>query len=151
MKERVGEAEHRLCARHILANFAQRFKGEHYTQPFWRAVKATTVQQHEAAMEEIKAFDSRAFDYLMARDPKSFCRAYQNEGMNCHAIENGVSESFNSAILDARRLPIIAMLEEIRVYAMQRLYYQKQKGESWDLTVCPAIRKKLEKLKISQR
>ena len=149
MKERVGEAEHRLCARHILANFNNRFKGEHYIQPFWRAVKATTVQKHEAAMEEIRAFDVEAYAYLMERDPKCFCRAFQKEGMNCE--ENGVSESFNAAILDARRLPIIAMLEEIRVYAMQRLYYQKQKGESWDLTICPAIRKKLEALKISQR
>ncbi|CAI9304145.1 unnamed protein product [Lactuca saligna] len=57
IKERVPHAEHRLCARHILANFNTRFKGEHFIKPFWRAVKATTKQRHEAAMQEIKELD----------------------------------------------------------------------------------------------
>ncbi|CAI9296360.1 unnamed protein product [Lactuca saligna] len=151
IKERVPHAEHRLCARHILANFNTRFKGEHFMKPFWKAVKATTKQKHEAAMKEIKELDSRAFDYLMERDPKCYCRAFQVEGVFCDAIENGISESFNAKIVEARHKPIITMLEDIRVYVMQRLYYQRTKGESWDLTICPSIRKKIADLKDKQR
>nr|KAJ0203538.1 hypothetical protein LSAT_V11C500232650 [Lactuca sativa] len=141
IKERVPHAEHILCARHILANFNSRFKGEHFIKPFWRVVKATTKQRHEAAMQEIKELDRGTFDYLMDRDPKLFC----------DAVENGISESFNAEIVEARHKPIIAMLEDIRVYVMQRLYHQRSKGESWDLTICPSIRKKIIHLKEKQK
>nr|KAJ0211487.1 hypothetical protein LSAT_V11C400221130 [Lactuca sativa] len=47
--------------------------------------------------------------------------------------------------------PLITMLEEIRIYVMERLYRQKIKGQSWDLTICPTIRLKLSKLKDLQR
>ena len=62
-------------------------------------MKATTKQKHEVAMKEIKELDSRAFDYLMERDPKCYCRAFQVEGVFCDAIENGISESFNAEIV----------------------------------------------------
>lgn len=102
-------------------------------------------------MQEIKELDRGAFDYLMKRDPKCYCRAFQVEVVFCDAIENGISESFNAEIVEARHKPIIAMLEDIRVYVMQRLYYQRTKGESWDLTICPSIRKKIADLKDIQR
>lgn len=151
VKERVPDVEHRLCARHILANFHKRFKGEQYIKPFWKAVRATTIPKFEAAMNEIKSIESRAYDYLIERDPKCWSKAFFTEGMDCDAVENGVSESFNAAILDARRKPLIAMLEDIRCFVMERLWMQKQKGLSWDLAICPAIRKKLEDMKIWQR
>ncbi|CAI9304143.1 unnamed protein product [Lactuca saligna] len=43
------------------------------------------------------------------------------------------------------------MLEDIRVYVMQRLYHQRSKGEARDLTICPSIRKKIGDLKEKQR
>ena len=151
VKERCPDVEHRLCSRHLLANFHNKFKGECYIKPFWKAVKATTPQQFEAAMEQIKGFDERAHKYLVDRDPNCWSRAFFKTGMDCAAVENGVSESFNAAILDARRKPLITMLEDIRVWVMERLYLQLQKGRSWDLMICPAIRRKLEDMKMLQR
>nr|KAJ0188265.1 hypothetical protein LSAT_V11C900484780 [Lactuca sativa] len=89
VKERCPEAEHRQCARHILANLIK--------------------------------------------------------------VDNGVSESFNSAIRHARRRPIITMLEEIRLFVMERIYTQRVEGMEWDLLICPAIRKRIEELKVKQR
>ncbi|KAI3781171.1 hypothetical protein L2E82_11175 [Cichorium intybus] len=43
------------------------------------------------------------------------------------------------------------MLEEIRVYVMNRMFSQKKKGQKWELEICPSIRKKIEQLKKSQR
>ncbi|KAI3495861.1 hypothetical protein L1887_38207 [Cichorium endivia] len=151
VKERAPNAEHRLCTRHILANFHKKFKGEQYINPFWKAVNATRQPTFEAAMKEIKALDNRAYDYLMERDPTCWSKAFFKEGMNCDAVENGVSESFNAAIIDAREKPIITMLEDIRVYVMERLYNQKVKGMGWDLAICPAIRKQLKLLKTLHR
>ena len=37
----------------------------------------------------------------------------------------------------ARKKPLITMLEEIRIYVMERLCIYKAKGQSWDLNICP--------------
>lgn len=66
----------------------------------------------------------------------------------CDAVENGLSESFNNVIRDARKKPIITMLEEIILYVMERIYNLKIKGSSWPYyKPCPTITLLLNKLK----
>ncbi|KAI3701118.1 hypothetical protein L2E82_45763 [Cichorium intybus] len=151
VKERCPEAEHRQCARHIIANFRKRFTGEHFRKLFWRAVKASTEDSFKVVMEEIKSIDVHAYEYLKDRDPRTWSKAFFQEGRDCDAVENGVSESFNSAVRSARRKPIITMLEEIRIFVMERIYNQRLRGMEWDLNICPAIRKKIQNLKVSHR
>ncbi|CAI9286323.1 unnamed protein product [Lactuca saligna] len=69
VKKICPEVKHRLCARHILANFHKKFKGECYIKPFWRAIKVTTIHKFELAIEEIKSFDIGTYNYLIKRDP----------------------------------------------------------------------------------
>ena len=74
------------------------------------------------------------------------------EGKMCDAVENELSESFNSVIRDVRKKSIITMLEEIRLYVMERIYNLKIKGSSWpDYKPCPAITLLLNQLKKEQR
>lgn len=152
VKERVPAAEHRQCARHIYANFKKRFKGEQYRKLFWAAAASTTQPKFEAEMNSIKKIDPLAYEHLMERDPKSWCRAFFEVDRACDAYENGISESFNSVIDLARKRPLITMLEEIRIYAMERMYKMLQEGQSWgNLKICPSIRLKISKLKKQQR
>ncbi|XP_052621926.1 uncharacterized protein LOC111897236 [Lactuca sativa] len=122
VKERCPEAEHRQCARHIVANFAKGFTGQHFRKLFWRAVRASTEQKFKHVMEKIKSLDTQAYEYLIDRDPTTWSKVFFKEGRDCDAVENGVSESFNSAIRHGRRKPIITMLEEIRIFVMERIY-----------------------------
>ncbi|CAI9268898.1 unnamed protein product [Lactuca saligna] len=71
VKERVPDAEHRQCARHIYANFKKKFIGAEYKKLLWRATKATTIHRFEGIMKEISLIDIQAYDHLMERDPKS--------------------------------------------------------------------------------
>nr|KAJ0228264.1 hypothetical protein LSAT_V11C100040910 [Lactuca sativa] len=57
----------------------------------------------------------------MERDPKSWCRTLFEVDMACDAYENDILESFNSVIDLARKRPLLTMLEEIQIYAMQRI------------------------------
>ncbi|CAI9293025.1 unnamed protein product [Lactuca saligna] len=103
-------------------------------------------------MNEIKKLESLAYDHLMERDPKNWSKTFFETDRACDAYKNGVSESFNSVIDDARKRPLITMLEEIRIYVMERLCTQKSKESSWgDLHICPSIRLKLSKIKALQR
>ncbi|CAI9265482.1 unnamed protein product [Lactuca saligna] len=113
--------------------------------------QSTTPAKFEQHMNEIKKLEPLAYDHLMERDPKTWSKAFFQTDRACDAYENGISESFNSVIEVARKRPLITMLEEIRIYVMERLYRQKIKGQSWDLTICPTIRLKLSKLKDLQR
>ncbi|CAI9288416.1 unnamed protein product [Lactuca saligna] len=152
VKERVPAAEHRQCARHIYANFKKRFKGEQYRKLFWAAAASTTQPKFEAEMNYIKTIDPLAYEHLMERDPKSWCREFFEVDRACDAYENGISESFNSVIDLARKRPLLTMLEEIRIYAMERMYRMLLEGQSWgNLKICPSIRLKISKLKKQQR
>ncbi|GJR74615.1 hypothetical protein Tco_0086980 [Tanacetum coccineum] len=121
----------------------------------WAAVKndaSTTVEQlYISKMEELKVICPEAYQYLIKRNPNSWCRAYFRHEPKCPNFENGICESFNRAILVQRTKPIIIMLEDIRLYIMQRLIEMNRVARNWEHTITPSIRKRLELLKIAQR
>jgi hypothetical protein len=71
-------------------------------------------------MERIREISPGAYGHLMSNDPPSWCRAFFKHGLACEAVENGVAECFNAIIVDARKKPLLTMLEEIRLYIMDR-------------------------------
>ncbi|KAG5598442.1 hypothetical protein H5410_029812 [Solanum commersonii] len=78
-------AEHRMCARHILANWAKDWRGLQRRQQFWSIAKSAFESQLRKNVAKMKLLD------------------------------NNMSECFNSWILAARHKTIITMLDEIRV------------------------------------
>nr|GFC88241.1 hypothetical protein CTI12_AA105810 [Tanacetum cinerariifolium] len=113
----LPDAEHRQCTRHIYANFKKKWSGLQFK------TSSSMNEQFLEVMEEIKALDENAYTWLVNHDPNTWCRAYFEVDRSCTAFEDGISESFNSKILSARGKPIIKMLEDIRVYIMQRVWF----------------------------
>ncbi|GJX37621.1 hypothetical protein Tco_0250924, partial [Tanacetum coccineum] len=99
----LPNAEHRQCTRHAAAA---------------TLIEIVFLQK----MEEIKMLDEKAHEWLVERNPNSWCRSYFEMDRCSAAFENEISESFNSRILQARGKPIIIMLEGIMVYLMQRMW-----------------------------
>ncbi|GJW65268.1 vinorine synthase-like protein [Tanacetum coccineum] len=89
--------------------------------------------------------------WLVDKNPNSWCRAFFKMDRGCGAYENGISESYHNSIRIARGKLIITMLEEIRVYLMQRLYSMNNLASNLADTITPSIRKQIEHLKITQR
>jgi len=58
-----------------------------------------------------------------------------------------MSETFNSVTVDARGKPIITMLEEIRVYLMERQTTKRKKVTTFEGNICPKVLDKLHKEK----
>ncbi|GKC46354.1 agenet domain-containing protein, partial [Tanacetum coccineum] len=106
---------------------------------------------HKGLIDAIKQLDEGAYDYLIKRNLNSWSRAFFDMDMRCAAFENGISESFNIAILKPRHKPIITMLEEIGLYIMQRLVAMNKIATNLQDTITPSIRKRLEVLKEKQR
>lgn len=151
VKDTIPYAEHRQCTRHFYANFKKKFRGLHFKNLFWAAANSTVEQHFEEKMNEIKAINKEAYTHLVERNPKSWSRAFFEVDRACDAFENGMSESFNSCIRIARRKPIITMLEEIRIFVMQRMFRMSILAEKMEHDICPTIRKKIELLKVKQR
>nr|KAJ0198726.1 hypothetical protein LSAT_V11C600327810 [Lactuca sativa] len=143
-KDILPYVEHRQCARHIYANFRKVYSGVQFRNMFWAAAKSTTEGHFKFNMERIRAISSAAYDHLMAREPTSWCRAYFSTGLACEAVENGIAECFNAIIVDARKKPLLTMLEEIRLYMMERAFNLKQEAENWVGEVCPSAVTKME-------
>nr|KAJ0198923.1 hypothetical protein LSAT_V11C600306500 [Lactuca sativa] len=144
VKAILPHVEHRQCARHIYANFRKRHTGLELKNLFWAAATSSPEGDFVSNMEKIKKITSNGYDWLMSNNPQSWCRAFFGQGYACEAVENGVSESFNSMIINIRKKPLLTMLEEIRIYVMARFYYLADKASTWRTESCPAI---IEKMK----
>lgn len=149
VKELLPQAEHRQCARHICANLKKKFPGAHFENLFWKASNATTEQHFKQIMKELELLCPPANQFLMDKDPKTWSKAYFQTGRGCASNENGLCESFNAVIVEARRKPIITMLEELRLYMMERMF--KMNGRGWTTDISPWVRHKLNDLKMKQR
>ncbi|KAL7594646.1 hypothetical protein Lser_V15G29004 [Lactuca serriola] len=102
-------------------------------------------------MKETETLNLYAHQYLMDKDLKTWSRAFFQAGRCYDAVENGFSESFNVVIVDARKKPIITMLEELRLYMVDKIYNMKLKGRQWGNHIFPEIRDKVNLLKTIQR
>ena len=142
----LPHAEHRRCTRHVFANFKKKFSGLQFQRLFWMAASSTLEPQFYLYMESIKQLDQKAYDYLVARNPNSWSRAFFEMDRRCASFENGISESYHRAILGPRHKPIITMLEDIRLYLMQRLVAMNKLAFDLEDSITPSIRKRLNVL-----
>jgi hypothetical protein len=96
MFERV---EHRLCLRHLYANFKKRFGGGVKIRDLMMgAAKATYYQAWEEKMQELKKIDQKAWEWLMGVPTTAWCKHAFSFYSKCDVLMNNLSESFNSTI-----------------------------------------------------
>nr|KAJ0192750.1 hypothetical protein LSAT_V11C800405470 [Lactuca sativa] len=143
-KKVLPYVEHRQCARHIYADFRKIYSGIELRNLFWKAAKSTVEGGFKNHMDEIRQISPGAYEHLMAREPNTWCRAFFSTGLACDTVENGKAECFNAVILDSRKKLLLTMLEEIRVYMMDRFYNLRELAEKWEGDVCPSAIKKME-------
>ncbi|KAK2450797.1 hypothetical protein QL285_009897 [Trifolium repens] len=142
--EMFDRIEHRLCLRHLYANFKKKFGGGAMIRDLMMgAAKATCVQAWEQKMEELKKIDKQAWEWLVKVPTKYWCKHAFGFYSKCDVLMNNFSESFNATILVARDKPILTLCEWIRNYLMNRMMTCVTKLERWEHRMMPM--KRLEK------
>ena len=97
-------------------------------------------------MDKMRTLDKKAYEWLEKMPPQTWTRAFFSTFPKCDVLLNNMCEVFNKYILEAREMPILSMLEQIKGQLMTRHYTkQKEVGEEWLGHTCPKIRKKLNK------
>ncbi|KAL2338837.1 hypothetical protein Fmac_013283 [Flemingia macrophylla] len=110
----------------------------------WKAATTTFPQTWEKEMQEIKKLNVEAFKHLI-NPPRYWSRPRFKTNPKCDALVNNMSEAFNSVIVEARGKSIITMLEEIRVYMMEKWAANRNKIAQFEGDILPRIQKKLDK------
>ncbi|XP_058783466.1 uncharacterized protein LOC131658154 [Vicia villosa] len=146
MDELLPNVEQRFCVRHLYNNFRKRFPGKVYKELIWKVAKSTYVQAFEREMREIKQLNNDAFVNMMKTPPRCWSRAFFKTTNKCDCVLNNMSESFNSVILDSMSKTLVSMLEDIRIYCMERWATNRMRFQKLsDDAVLPNIIKKVEK------
>jgi len=114
-------AEHRMCARHVLANWCKNWKGIERRNVFWKIAKSTFEAELRDHIDAMKKLGSDCLDGLLYYNVERWCKKYFKEHSKCDSVDNNMAESFNSWIFSARYKTIITMLEEIRIKMMKRI------------------------------
>jgi len=144
--ELLEVVEHRLCLRHLYANFKKFFGGGAAIRDLMTgAAKATYFQAWEQKMLQLKAIDEGAWDWLMKHDRRLWCKHAFSFYPKCDVLMNNLSETFNSTILIARDKSIIFMAEWIRTYLMNRISTIRSKIGNWPYIIMPMPRKRLDR------
>lgn len=99
----------------------------------------------------MKELDEEAWQYLADIEPAQWTRSNCTSRTLTDCLVKNLSEYFNSMILKSRDKPILAMLEQIRVRIITRLYTKRKCIESYASKLCPNIQDRLEKLKVESK
>ncbi|XP_010445242.1 PREDICTED: uncharacterized protein LOC104727881 [Camelina sativa] len=116
----LPHAEHRQCAKHIMDNWKRDNHDQELQRMFWRIARAYTTGEFIDRMEELKKYNMQAYTSLQVTNPKSWSRAFFRIGACCNDNLNNLSESFNRTIRQARKKPLLDLLEDIMRQCMVR-------------------------------
>jgi hypothetical protein len=139
------DAEHRFCVRHLYQNFHKKHKGETLKNDLWAIARSTNIPTWQRNMDKLKVDSEEAWAWVEELQPNTFIKAFFSDFSKCDMLLNNHCEVFNSYILQAREFPVLSMLETIFYKIMHRNVSKQKECESWSGTICPKIKKKMEK------
>lgn len=145
MYELLPNVQHRHCVRHLHNNFKRDHPGLVLKQKMWKVAKATYIEKYQALMGSLREENEGAYTWLSNVAPRFWSRSHFRTETKCDILINNFCESLNSKILHARSMPILGMLEWLRIYMMQRLQNKRNWIAKHQREVCPSIWKRLEK------
>lgn len=91
----------------------------------------------------MKAINEDVFKYLINISPKYWSKSRSIPNPKCDTLVNNMSKAFNFFMISARAKPIVIMVEEIRVYMMERSEKNWQKIVRYEGSILSNIKKDL--------
>ncbi|XP_014496741.1 uncharacterized protein LOC106758320 [Vigna radiata var. radiata] len=121
----LPRVDQRFCVRHIYSH--------------------TSTNLGDGNEKNIRALNEDAYKHLIVIPPRHWSRSRFIEIPKCDTLVNNMTEGFNSVLLSTRSKPIITLLEEIRLYLMQRWAKNRSSIASFTGSICPKILSRFRK------
>ncbi|GLT25292.1 hypothetical protein SLA2020_004300 [Shorea laevis] len=99
-------------------------------------------------MEKIKNLTVEGHNALKSIAPELWCKPFFDTSSKCDVMDNNMNETFSNWIMDVKYMPIIQLLECIRVKVIVRMAKNREEVRKWRGDIASRIRKKLEAHKI---
>ena len=105
---------HAYCLRHLEENLRKKFKSTDLTDLLWKAATAIMEADFNQSLQDMKAINPVSVDWLLqTANPEHWADLYFKGRRYGHSTSN-IAEAFNAKLMEARELPVLAMLEDIR-------------------------------------
>lgn len=130
--------------RHMYNNFKKLYPGKSFKDAVWAAAKACTTTDFNECMERIKGMSEDAYKYLLKQEPSTWSLHGFHHFCKSDMLLNNGSESFNSCILEAREMPVLAMCEWIRRKLMKMFVSKRNAMSKHNGVLTPEAVKKIE-------
>ncbi|KAH0652610.1 hypothetical protein KY289_030288 [Solanum tuberosum] len=114
------KCEHKMCARHILTNWSQNWRGIERRKKFWACARSTFEAEVKYNINALSKLGTGIVEALIKYNKEKWCKAFFQTFSKCDSIDNNMAESFKAWILGPRNKTIVTMLEEIRVKVMSK-------------------------------
>ncbi|KAL6320757.1 hypothetical protein AAG906_008757 [Vitis piasezkii] len=106
-------ARHGVCTYHVGQNLKTKFKNLAIHKLFHDAAHAYRVSEFNFIFGQLEMIDPRAARYLMDIGVDRWARSYST-GKRYNIMTTGIVESLNAVLKNARDLPILQLVEELR-------------------------------------
>jgi MULE transposase domain/MuDR family transposase/SWIM zinc finger len=108
------DSPHGYCLRHLYENMHKKYKNPQLRERLYDTARAVTEHEYNVAIQRMRDVDADAVEWLESHAPKEHWCEYYFVGNRYGHITSNIAESINAWLLDAREMPILAMLEQIR-------------------------------------
>ena len=82
VSELFPQIEHRMCTRHIYANWRKKHRDDDFQKPFWMCAKASSVPFFDFCKAKLAQLTPAGAKDMMNTNPKHWSRAWFNLGSN---------------------------------------------------------------------
>ncbi|KAG5584828.1 hypothetical protein H5410_045262 [Solanum commersonii] len=96
-----------MCARHILANWSQNWKGIKRRKKFWACARSTFEAQFKYNINALSKLETGIIEALIKYNKEKWCKAFFQTFSKCDSIDNNMAKSFNAWILEPRNKTIM--------------------------------------------
>ncbi|KAK1258013.1 hypothetical protein QJS04_geneDACA012721 [Acorus gramineus] len=150
-------SHHSYCLRHLKMNFREAIAGKFsitirkkLLQLLDAAAYGLRIEDYTRALAHMHGYSEQAAKWVEDSDPNHWANALFS-GERYGEMYSNCAESFNSWILEARNLPIVQMVDHIRVQMMEMMYRRHNESSNWETFLCPSIMEKLQKIQADSR
>ncbi|XP_011007163.1 PREDICTED: uncharacterized protein LOC105112936 isoform X2 [Populus euphratica] len=135
-------AFHGFCLRYVSENFRDTFKNTKLVNIFWNAVYALTAAEFESKITEMVEISQDVIPWFQDFSPQLWALAYF-EGKRFGHFTLGVTELLYNWALECHELPIVQMMEHIRLQLTSWFNNRREIGMSWTSILVPSAEQRV--------
>ncbi|XP_073137465.1 uncharacterized protein [Henckelia pumila] len=157
MNQLFPGSDHAYCLKYLVDNFVKqvlrsypRYNKKHWSSVFKKNVYAPSFQEYELHINNIFGSMPLVRGFILNSDPQSWANALF-VGNIWGVINNNIVECWNSWVRPARHLPIVGMVDHIRVQIMSMMQRRRESTLSMNRELSPRKEKSVASVYIESR